>query len=325
MKSSIKKMVILFARLIDALLAPITILSAVWLKMIRRVGVCRMKVSKAIFMKVGVFPIRDHYFEPMFNSTHLTKSLRDDRLLPGIDFNTKEQLSILSRFEFNDELMAFPIEKKKELEFYYHNDAFVSGDAEYLYNIIRLYKPSKIIEVGSGQSTLMAINAIKGNKRYNSGYDCKLISIEPYEAAWLEQLDITIIRDCVENVDKRVFHSLGANDILFIDSSHIIRPQGDVLFEYLEVLPLLESGVLVHIHDIFTPKDYLNEMVLDKTFLWNEQYLLEAFLSFNTKFKIIGALNYLTHNFPEELTEKCPILKDEISYREPGSFWIMRN
>lgn len=325
MKSSIKKIVILSVRLIDVLFAPITFLSAVWLKVIRRAGVYRMKVSKGIFIKVGVFPIRDHYYEPMFNSSHLAKSLRDDRILAGIDFNTKEQLSILSQFEFNDELIAFPIEKEKELEFYYHNGMFSSGDAEYLYNIIRLYKPSTIIEIGSGHSTLMGINAIKGNKQQISGYDCKQICIDTYEAPWLEQLDITIIRDRVENVDKHVFHSLSANDILFIDSSHIIRPQGDVLFEYLEVLPLLESGVLVHVHDIFTPKDYLNEWVVDKTLFWNEQYLLEAFLSFNTQFKIIGALNYLTHNFPVELTEKCPILKDEISHREPRSFWIMRN
>jgi len=75
---------------------------------------------------------------------------------------------------------------------------------------------------------------------------------------------------------------------LFIDSSHIIRPQGDVLFEYLEILPILNAGVFVHIHDIFTPKDYLSEWILDGKVFWNEQYLLEAFLSFNTCFKIMG-------------------------------------
>ncbi|WP_369410476.1 class I SAM-dependent methyltransferase [Pontibacter qinzhouensis] len=61
-----------------------------------------------------------------------------------------------------------------------------------------------------------------------------------------------------------MFQQLEANDILFIDSSHIIRPQGDVLFEYLEVLPTLKSGVIVHVHDIFTPKDYLNEWVYNR-------------------------------------------------------------
>ena len=84
------------------------------------------------------------------------------------------------------------------------------------------------------------------------------------------------------------------NDILFIDSSHIIRPQGDVLFEYLEILPILNPGVVVHIHDIFSPKDYLDNWIINDHLFWNEQYLLEAFLSFNNNSPFIdGLLNAL--------------------------------
>ena len=71
-------------------------------------------------------------------------------------------------------------------------------------------------------------------------------------------MNVELIREKVEDMDLDIFKSLNRNDILFIDSSHIIRPQGDVLFEYLEILPVLKEGVIVHIHDIFTPKDYLN-------------------------------------------------------------------
>jgi len=116
---------------------------------------------------------------------------------------------------------------------------------------------------------------------------------------------------------------LKSNDLLFIDSSHIIRPQGDVLFEYLELLPTLKPGVLIHVHDIFTPKDYPDEWVYKNHYLWNEQYLLEAFMSFNSGFKIMGALNYLAHNYRNELAEKCPVFaKHEDG--EPGAFWMIK-
>ena len=104
----------------------------------------------------------------------------------------------------------------------------------------------------------------------------------------------------------------------------MIRPQGDVLFEYLELLGSLRNGVLIHAHDIFTPRDYLNKTVLEESKLWNEQYLLEAFLSFNTQFSVIGSLNYLWHNHRPSLIRACPILERE-PYREPGSFWFARN
>lgn len=308
---------------LDAITSPFTLLSAIWLKLIRRLGTQRMGISKSIFNKVGVFPIRDHYYEPMFNG-QLRKSLREDRVLPGIDLNVDEQLEILSKFHFNNELLEFPSEKKSGLEYFYQNPSFQSGDSEYLYNIIRLYKPSKIVEIGSGYSTQIAAAAIRKNRVEDSSYMCNHICVEPYEHAWLEQLNVQVIRNLVEDVDKDVFQSLGQNDILFIDSSHMIRPQGDVLVEYLEILPLLKPGVFVHIHDIFTPKDYLDEWVVDLVRFWNEQYLLEAFLSFNAHFKIVGALNYLKHNFPKELCEKCPVLEKNLSVREPGSFWLLR-
>src|SRR4029078_2458503 len=101
------------------------------------------------------------------------------------------------------------------------------------------------------------------------------------------------------------------DDILFIDSSHIIRPQGDVLFEYLELIPSLKAGVIVHVHDIFSPKDYLKEWVIDEVHFWNEQYLLEAFLTCNSDWKVIGALNYLHHNHYQHLQATCPFLTQD--------------
>ena len=155
----------------------------------------------------------------------------------------------------------------------------------------------------------------------NKDSQCEHTCIEPFENLWLEKLSVKVIRKLVEDVDVNFFNQLDENDILFIDSSHIIRPQGDVLFEYLQILPILKCGVIVHIHDIFTPKDYLDEWKIKGTLFWNEQYLLESFLCLNSSYKIIGALNYLKSNYYDELAEKCPMLTKD---REPGSFWIKK-
>ena len=169
----------------------------------------------------------------------------------------------------------------------------------------------------------MATKAIKRNKIENEHYSCEHICIEPYEIEWLERLNVKVIREIVEKTDIAIFSTLDKNDILFIDSSHIIRPQGDVLFEYLEILPILKQGVLVHIHDIFTPEDYPDDWIKNAVF-WNEQYLLEAFLSFNNNFRIIAAVNFLKNNNYDQLSSKCPITKmltDKGEIVGAGSFW----
>jgi len=310
-------------KIIFKLLRPFTkqlmLFSVKWIK-----ANMHKKYSEKFFMDEGMLPVLDHYYQPMINpQKHLTKSLREDRDIVGINYNVKEQLEILANFNFNNELLEFPIEKKNENEFYYNNGAYESGDAEYLYNVVRYFKPNRIIEIGSGNSTLMVKNAITKNKIENSSYTCNHICIEPYEMPWLKEVGVELIREKVECIEKSFFQKLSKNDILFIDSSHIIRPQGDVLFEYLELIPSLNSGVLVHIHDIFTPKDYLDEWVLKEHRLWNEQYLLEAFLTFNSEYRIMGALNYLSHNFTEEFSVKSPIYAKQHG-REPGAFWMIK-
>lgn len=301
---------------------PFTMFSSIWLKFVKKAGTG--KIGDKIFMKLGILPVLDHYYQPLINpKKHLNKSLRDDRELKGIDYNTEEQLDLLAKFNYNEELIKFPLIKKNDNEYYYDNNSYSSGDAEYLYNIVRHFKPNRIIEIGSGYSTLMVRNAITANKYDSSNYKCNHICIEPYEVPWLEKVEVELIREKVENIDKSFFQELESNDILFIDSSHIIRPQGDVLFELLELLPILKPGVLIHVHDIFTPKDYLNDWVYDVHLLWNEQYLLEAFLTYNSEFKIIGALNYLTHNYRKEFAQKCPIFAKQHD-SEPGAFWMMK-
>jgi hypothetical protein len=322
----IKSVFKLAVKFILIVLSPITFLSTIWLKFILRTKQL-WTIERTIFSKVGVFPIPDQYYQPLINpKKYLKKSLRQDRILNGIDLNVQEQLNILDKFNFNQELLDFPIDKenvKSGISFFYNNGSYCSGDAEYLYNIIRLFKPSKIIEIGSGNSTLMALNATAKNHDEDENYNCEHVCIEPFEMPWLETKNLKVIREKVEDMDIAFFEQLNANDILFIDSSHIIRPQGDVLFEYLEILPVLKPGVIIHVHDIFTPKDYPDQWIYKDNLLWNEQYLLEAFLSLNTKFKIIGATNYLSHNHKEAFSAKCPIFAKQQD-KEPGAFWMKR-
>lgn len=320
MKSLLKNK--LFLRFIDILFSPLTVISSYWFKLITKVKPRFLPLTDKIFMKSGILPVQDHYYQPLINpKKHLTRSLREDRSLPGIEWNIEEQLNILEQFKFNDELTKIPFEKTDSLEFYYNNNSFVAGDAEYFYNILRLKKPHKIIEIGCGYSTLLAQKALIKNKKDNPDYTYEHICIEPYEMPWLEQLDVKVIRRKVEELDTQYFSQLAENDILFIDSSHIIRPQGDVLFEFLQVLPILNKGVIVHVHDIFSPKDYLNEWVFSHV-LWNEQYLLEAFLTNNKNFKIIGALNFLSHKYFDQFAAKSPIFSQLKG--EPGSFWMQK-
>lgn len=306
---------------VDVLLSPFVYCCALLLKFVRKNGIKRFPLSKAMLLRAGCFPIRDHYYEPSFRNAPIRELLSTERDLPGIAWSSGGQLQLLASFSYNTELATLSRQERGKHEFYLDNGAFGSGDAEYWYNLIRLKKPKRIIEIGSGFSTRMARRALEANEREDPQYTCEHILIEPYEHEWLEELGITVIREKVEDSDMRIFKKLEADDILFIDSSHIIRPRGDVLFEYLELLPALNVGVIVHIHDIFSPKDYPAEWIVDDVRFWNEQYLLEAFLTSNSDWRIIGALNFLRHHHYDELKAKCPFLTED---REPGSFYIQR-
>ena len=302
---------------------PFVFISAHIMKRVRYIGFHRLPLSKKVLLKVGVFPVTNHYYEPQFDFSETNHSFSEERSLPGIDWNIKEQLSKLTEFVFSEELKNIPIEKQNSdiPQFYLNNSAFGFGDAEYWYQLIRSKKPNKIFEIGSGNSTLMAIKALLKNEEDNPEYKCKHVCIEPYEMPWLEETGVTIIRKKVEDIELAFFSELEEGDILFIDSSHIIRPGGDVLFEFLQVIPSLKKGVIVRVHDIFSPRNYLDKWIKEDIRFWNEQYLLEAFLSHSTSWKIIGSLNYLHHNYFESLKKVCPFLTPD---KEPGSFYIQR-
>ncbi len=303
--------------LLDFLLLPLVLPAALILKSVRSMGLHRLRLCRALLIKIGVLPLKKHYYEPFIDARDLRFPLELERSLPGIDWNVPEQLALLDGLRHGDELRQVVAPERGKAPFSVDNGTFERGDAEFLYQMIRATRPRRFIEVGSGNSTLIAKEALFRN---GGGMH---ICIEPFEAPWLETLGptVTVIRQKVEQVDKKIFHELEAGDILFIDSSHVIRPQGDVLTEYLEILPILKPGVIVHIHDILSPRDYHKGWLLERMWLWNEQYLLEAFLTHNCNWKIIAALNLLKHQHFDALAKVCPFLTPDC---EPQSFYIQR-
>jgi len=307
-------------KFLEIIFAILIIPSGIILKIYSRVGGRRLPICREILKKIGVYPIRDHYYQPLFNDAHLLVPLSSDRNLPGLDLNVKYQLDLLSKINYSSEINFHEKNNnsKNKLSFFLGNGSFESGDAEFLYSIVRHFMPRMIVEIGSGHSTKIANQALAKNKSLNNNL-YKHICVEPYEMPWLSQLNVEVIRSRVERCDPKLFTSLQHNDLLFIDSSHIIRPQGDVLFEYLEILPNLNTGVIVHVHDIFTPKDYPDLWVRENVLFWNEQYLLEALLSNSSRYKVIAALNFLKSNHYSELANVCPYLDPN---RDPGSFYF---
>lgn len=308
-------------RVVELLLFPFVLMGALALRYIRKKGTVRFPLVKRLLLKVGVFPIIDFYYEPLFYYKDKKQYFGIDRYLPGINWNESAQLSLLQELKFKDELTHIPKEKQPDGTFYINNGSFESGDAEFWYQIVRYKKPKRIIEIGSGNSTLVARMAIEKNCMENDNYTCKHICIEPYEMPWLESTNVELIREKVENMSLNIFMELEENDILFIDSSHIIRPVGDVLTEYLSILPALNKGVVVHIHDIFSPRHYPFEWFDDTVRFWNEQYLLEAFLSNNNEWEVLAGINWLKCNHLDLLKDVCPFVTSD---REPGSFYIQK-
>lgn len=265
-----------------------------------------------------------HYYEPTYPESHLPDDTAVERDLPGLDLNGEEQLALLARFTFADELKAIPLEKPGVAEFGYLNKMCSVGDAEAYYSFIRYFKPRRIIEIGSGNSTLMGQLAVAANERDDPAYRCDRICVEPYEAPWLERTGVKVLRQRVETVPLEIFDDLEANDILFIDSSHVIRPWGDVLREFQQIVPRLKPGVLIQVDDIFTPRDYPEPWLRWERRLWNEQYLLEAFLTFNPRYRVLCANNWLRNRHFEAFATAFPMMR-QFPERNPGAFWFVVN
>lgn len=201
-------------------------------------------------------------------------------------------------------------------EYYLENNWFGAVDAEILYSFIRRYQPKQVIEVGSGFSTRLILQAVTESK-----LDTKVFSIDPAPRVPLGPAVTRHIQSNVEDVEyETIVGALKDGDLLFIDSSHIVRTGGDIPFLFLEVLPRLKPGVYVHIHDIFFPFDYSEEWVSQGA--WSEQYLVHAFLSYNPVFEILWPASYMWAYHKPRVLEVIPA--NPVLIRPPSSLWLKK-
>ena len=271
----------------------------------------------ALWQEHGFHVTPVHFYQPIPDTRELGPELWSrESALAGVELRVEAQLNLLGELgRYAPELEDVPFEEPwSETEFYLKNPMFGGTDALVLYAMLRHAKPQRIIEVGSGLSTLLARRALAVNQRG------RITCIEPYPPAFLRGLDVELIVDKAQNVEVSVFESLAENDVLFIDSSHVVRVGGDVNFLFLEVLPRLRPGVIVHVHDVFLPLEVPRQWIVDLHLFWTEQYLLHAFLICNSGFRVLLANAYLGAHHEEAFRRAFP----RSDWWGGASFWMQR-
>jgi hypothetical protein len=270
------------------------------------------KRSFEFFQRHGLHVTRNHFYSPVPDTSQLARKpglWEKESEMPGVDLNPQGQLDFLERSvaQWQHEC-RFPLQKTGvPHEYYISNGAYGLLSAAILHCMIRHYRPKTVLEVGSGNSTYASARACLMNEA--EGRPTRLFAVEPYPNEVLQAgfpgLS-GLIRRGAEEAGIEKYLELDAGDILFIDSSHVVRMGNDVVFLYLEVLPRLRKGVVVHIHDIFFPFQYPREWILHHRWLWSEQYLLQAFLAFNRTFEVRWCGSYMHARHLERLKAAFP-------------------
>ena len=240
----------------------------------------------------------------------------------GIDFRPEKHVEILGTWfsEFISQY-AYPDEgdPNDPTSFFNFNDQFSWLDARALFVFLRKLRPARVIEVGSGFSSLLIADV---NERFFDGA-CDFVCIEPYPREFLKRgvRGVSrLIERRVEKVALSEFTRLECGDVLFIDSSHVAKTGSDVLYLFFQVLPLLKPGVVVHIHDIFLPAEYPKAWVIEQNRSWNEQYLLQALLMYSTRYRVLFGSAYAAATHAAEVV--AALARADGHGMSGGSFWI---
>lgn len=254
----------------------------------------------------GVQILPAHYYSPAPNLLELERTKHRwarPSDLPGISCDLDEQVATLRS-------ICLPYQSEYSGNATYR-EALEAGpgygyiEAQALHAVVRHLKPGRIVEVGSGASTVCIVHAAERNAT-ETGIRTEITAIEPNPFTRLKDVAaIELIRQPVQTVPLEVFTRLGQRDLLFIDSSHTVKPGGDVNYLILEVLPRLRPGVTVHFHDINYPYDYARDTC--HTFLhWAEGSLLRAYLTFNSRARILVCMSLLHYSRKDALKEIFP-------------------
>lgn len=253
---------------------------------------------------------------------------RSAREIPAININEDSQLQLANTFsELYDE-MPFPDIQSEGWRYFLDNPYFSYGDGIILYSFLRHFSPRRVIEVGSGfsSSEMLDINDLFFHKHVQFTF------VDPFPARLLGLLSevdkrkVRVEAKPVQEVEANTFSLLEANDILFVDSSHVAKINSDVLHILFYILPQLKDGVIVHFHDVLWPFEYPRNW-LEGGRAWNEAYILRAFLQYNPAFEVVYFNSYMELHHADFLGKSMPgILKKPSSKVTPGnaSLWIRK-
>jgi len=279
-------------------------------------------------MDEGVLPFLEwvppgHFYSPV--PTEKEIEAQQDRIfrcpdqLEGLDLNEEAQLTLLKTLAplIND--VSFNAEPQPDRRYFVNNDFYNQGDAAILQAFLRHLRPQRYLEVGSGWTTALALDT---NDRWLDSR-LRITCIEP-KPDHLNRLlrpgdDVEVIVSPVQDVDLARFKELESGDILFIDCSHVVKTGSDAHYLITRVLPVVPSGVLIHIHDMFWPFEYPREWV-EEGRAWSEAYLMHAFLLFNREFEIVLFNNWLTSQHYERMVSEAPALAPSAG----GALWLRR-
>lgn len=284
------------------------------------------KISKLSHLNSYKFHVPPgHYYSPLVSDEFLKKyehRIFENRSknIPGVDLNEEKQLALLKEFLPYYQELPFGEEKQAHLRYALRNEYFDYSDGFFLHAMIRHFKPKRIVEVGSGFSSAMMLDT--NELFFDNQID--LTFIEPYPERLKANIkpgeDIRLLEQNVQDVGASVFTQLEENDILFIDTSHVVKTGSEINHLIFNVLPILKKGVKIHIHDIFFPFEYPREWVIDQKRGWNETYLIRAFLMYNKAFKIISFTSFLEIHYRDLLQEHFPLTLKQ----ESKSLWLSK-
>jgi hypothetical protein len=246
--------------------------------------------------------------------------LSQPRALPNFprDYHVFDDL--LSRLEpYVVEFNGRPVQRTPHADFWFRNGAYEEFDALTLYSMLRYLKPRRMVEVGCGNSSRVTTIALRKNS--TEGRPCDCTFVEPYPPAHLQGFSLygPMLKTTIQKAPLEIFTALDAGDVLFIDTSHVIKTQNDLCDIFHRVLPALRPGVHIHFHDIFSPYDYPERWLLEISFHFNEQYVLEALLCNSHTYDIELPVYALWK-------EAHPGLRRFWSGEtgSPGAFWIVK-
>jgi hypothetical protein len=285
----------------------------------------RSKRHFDVWQRRGYHVIPVHFYEPVPDTRELPSNIWEaPSETIGLDFRSNDQLVLLSRLvELQTEYDNLASAAESNDGFFLNNGLFEAVDAEIFYSLIRIHRPRRIIEVGSGFSTLVALRALAQNAAED--HPGEITAFDPFPPTHLRDSRhgaLTLRKFPIQDVDGHEFEALEPGDIFFVDSTHVLSIGSDVHCELLEIVPRLREGTFVHFHDIFLPYEYPRDWVLDEKRFWNEQYALQAFLAFNDSFRVIWS-SQLMHRRHSPALQAAFSSYDPLRH-SPGSFWMRR-